>query len=205
MTSFAALSNIKSNKHFRSTFILLAASTLFACNQADIDAADTANSAETSAVQTTAAQTQQPTTTTQKSSPERLKNISATVYKDINCGCCEEWMDHAHDNGMTTTAEHPSELYALKESYGVAPELQSCHTTVTTDGYVFEGHVPAKYVAQFLENPPKQALGLAVPGMPVGSPGMEYQGQFIPYQIVQMNKDGSYQVYADIDTINQQS
>ena len=56
-------------------------------------------------------------------------------------------------------------------------------TVVTTDGYVFEGHVPAKYMAQFLENPPVQAMGLAVPGMPVGSPGMEYQTNSCPIRL----------------------
>ena len=82
--------------------------------------------------------------------------------------------------------------------------MRSCHTVVTTDGYVFEDHVPAKYMAQFLENPPVQALGLAVPGMPVGSPGMEYQNKFMPYQVMQLNKDGTTQVYADIESVEQQ-
>ena len=78
--------------------------------------------------------------------------------------------------------------------------MRSCHTAVTTDGFVFEGHVPAKYMAKFLENPPKGAIGLAVPGMPMGSPGMEYQNKFMPYQVMQLNKDGSTAVYADIDS-----
>ncbi len=82
--------------------------------------------------------------------------------------------------------------------------MQSCHTAVTTDGYVFEGHVPAKHMAQFLKNPPSDAIGLAVPGMPVGSPGMEYQNQFMPYQIMQINKDGTTSVYADVESPQQQ-
>ena len=92
----------------------------------------------------------------------------------------------------------------FKDRYGVPDNMRSCHTAVTTDGYVFEGHVPAKYVEQFLANPPVQALGLAVPGMPMGSPGMEYQNQFDPYQIMQINKDGSSEVYMDIQTAEQQ-
>ena len=92
----------------------------------------------------------------------------------------------------------------LKDQAGVANEMRSCHTFVTSNDYVFEGHVPAKYMAQFLENPPVQTMGLAVPGMPVGSPGMEYQDKFESYQIMQLNKDGTTEVYADIDSIEKQ-
>ena len=92
----------------------------------------------------------------------------------------------------------------FKDRYGVPTEMRSCHTAVTTDGYVLEGHIPAKYMAEFLENPPAQAIGLAVPGMPVGSPGMEYQNKFKPYQIMQLDKDGTTQVYADIKSTTQQ-
>ncbi|MFP3354667.1 DUF411 domain-containing protein, partial [Pseudoalteromonas sp. SIMBA_153] len=83
----------------------------------------------------------------------------------------------------------------FKERYSVPQQMRSCHTTVTTDGYVFEGHVPAKYMAQFLKNPPSDAIGLAVPSMPVGSPGMEYQDKFMPYKVMQLNKDGSTAIY----------
>ena len=82
--------------------------------------------------------------------------------------------------------------------------MRTCHTAVTADGYVFEGHVPAKYMAQFLASPPAQAIGLAVPGMPVGSPGMEQQDKVMPYQVMQMNKDGTTEVYADITSAQQQ-
>ena len=186
-----------SYKLLRSTLLLLTASTLFACGQADnIDAA---NGSDTSSIQN-----ESTTMMAAKSNPELLKNVSATVYKDANCGCCKEWISHAEDNGLSATANDVADIMLFKERYGVPNNMQSCHTTVTDDGYVFEGHVPAKYVAQFLENPPTQALGLAVPGMPMGSPGMEYQGQFEPYQIMQINKDGSSEVYASIDSPQQQ-
>jgi hypothetical protein len=135
---------------------------------------------------------------------ELLKNVSATVYKDANCGCCKEWVGHAEDNGLSATTQHPKDLSLFKERYGVPNEMRACHTTVTTDGYVFEGHVPAKHMAQFLANPPVQAIGLAVPGMPVGSPGMEYQGKFMPYKVMQLNNDGSTQVYVAIESPEQQ-
>ena len=144
------------------------------------------------------------TAQTQASQTGILKNVSATVYKDANCGCCKEWIGHAQTHGLSSTVEHPADLSLIKDRHSVPNDLRSCHTVVTTDGYVFEGHVPAKYVAEFLQNPPGQAIGLAVPGMPVGSPGMEYQDQFMPYQIMQINKDGTNQVYAEVESMAQQ-
>ena len=133
-----------------------------------------------------------------------LKNVSATVYKDANCGCCKEWVGYAKDNGLSATAQDVADVSLFKDRYGVPQQMRSCHTTVTTDGFVFEGHVPAKHMAQFLANPPIQAIGLAVPSMPVGSPGMEYQDKFMPYKVMQLNKDGTTEVYAAIDSPQQQ-
>ena len=133
-----------------------------------------------------------------------LKNVSATVYKDANCGCCKEWVGYAKDNGLSATAQDVADVSLFKDRYGVPQQMRSCHTTVTTDGFVFEGHVPAKHMAQFLENPPISAIGLAVPSMPVGSPGMEYQDKFMPYKVMQLNKDGTTEVYAAIDSPQQQ-
>ena len=201
------MSNSQPSKLLRSTLILFAASSLFACGQANTSAAD-ASSAPIKKSATANVIESQPTSaavmTTPVSNPELLKNISATVYKDVNCGCCKDWISHAEDNGLGATAHDVADVALFKERYGVPNEMRSCHTAVTTDGYVFEGHVPAKYMAQFLENPPAQAIGLAVPGMPVGSPGMEYQNKFAPYQVMQLNKDGTTQVYADIESPQQQ-
>lgn len=198
----------KPHKLLYSTMILIGASTLFACSQADDNVSNTSNIQNerdivtSNTAKTYAADNFVMATTT--SNPELLKNVSATVYKDANCGCCKEWISHAEDHGMNATGEDVADLLMFKERYGVPYNMQSCHTTVTTDGYVFEGHVPAKYVAQFLENPPAKASGLAVPGMPMGSPGMEYQNQFDPYQIMQLNKDGTTEVYANIESVQQQ-
>lgn len=199
------------SKGLRSTLVLLAASSLFACSQPSSGVSD---------ANTTSVTTENATAITLKedepnaksahmmtrsvSKPDLLKNVSATVYKDANCGCCKEWISHAEDNGLSATAQDVADLAVFKERYSVPNEMRSCHTVVTTDGYVFEGHVPAKYMAQFLENPPVQAMGLAVPGMPIGSPGMEYQNKFMPYQVMQLNKDGTTQVYADIESVEQQ-
>ena len=207
MMPFATKSTLKPDSHspklIRGSAILLTAAILSACGQSDINAASgstsNANTAETNSLQV-----KQTMTNTQIINPDLLKNVSATVYKDANCGCCKEWIGHAEDNGLNATANDVADLALFKDRYGVPTDMRSCHTAVTTDGYVFEGHVPAKYVAEFLANPPSDAIGLAVPGMPVGSPGMEYQNQFMPYQVMQMNKDGTSQVYAEVESAEQQ-
>ncbi|MBP2280232.1 hypothetical protein H4W00_001045 [Psychrobacter sp. PL19] len=213
MTVFARESSFKSNRQshklLRGMLVLLAASSLFACSQPDSDttAASTAVTEPSAAITSDASASPAeyaPVMAAATGNPQLLKNVSATVYKDPNCGCCKDWIDHAQSNGLSATTEHPKDLSLFKDRYQVPNEMRACHTTVTTDGYVFEGHVPAKYMAQFLENPPVQALGLAVPGMPVGSPGMEYENKFMPYQVMQLNKDGTSQVYADIESTQQQ-
>jgi len=183
--------------------------TLMACSQSNTSASDSETaSPQEAVVAMQAVQAQEaevaPIMTPATTQSTLLKNVSATVYKDPNCGCCKEWVGHAEDNGLSATTQHPEDLSLFKDRYAVPQQMRSCHTTVTTDGYVFEGHVPAKYMAKFLEKPPVEAIGLAVPGMPVGSPGMEYQGKFMPYQVMQINKDGTTEVYADIDSVQQQ-
>lgn len=129
------------------------------------------------------------------------QNSGATpldVYKDPTCGCCANWIDQMTERNFQSTIHHPRNLAAIKLEHGFVPELQSCHTAVTAEGYAFEGHVPPKLVRQFLDNPPANAKGLTVPGMPVGSPGMEMGGRFQAYDVIQLNKDGSTQVYARI-------
>ena len=120
------------------------------------------------------------------------------VYKDPTCGCCANWIDQMTERNFQSTIHHPRNLNAIKLEQGFVPQLQSCHTAVTAEGYAFEGHVPPRLVRQFLDNPPANAKGLTVPGMPVGSPGMEMGGRFQPYDVIQLNRDGSTQVYARI-------
>ena len=213
MTPLRLKSTLMFNRHLpkalRGTLVLLAITSLFACNQPNNNASDASSVSTENSTAVTLKEVEpnaesEPMMTTSVSNSELLENVSATVYKDANCGCCKAWIDHAQSNGLSATAEHPKDLSSLKDRYRVPTEMRSCHTVVTTDDYVFEGHVPAKYMAQFLENPPVQAMGLAVPGMPVGSPGMEYQNKFMPYQVMQLNKDGTTQVYADIESAEQQ-
>lgn len=194
----------KQHKLFGALILLTVTSSLFACSETNTTAATTATVETATDSQNSKVQTPKTVTPSASSNSDALRNVSATVYKDANCGCCKEWISHAEDNGLSATAQDVADLAVFKERYSVPNEMRSCHTVVTTDGYVFEGHVPAKYMAQFLENPPVQAMGLAVPGMPIGSPGMEYQNKFMPYQVMQLNKDGTTQVYADIESVEQQ-
>jgi len=93
------------------------------------------------------------------------------VHKDPDCGCCAGWVRHLEAAGFTVTVEETADLEPLKKRLGVPDDLTACHTA-EVDGYVLEGHVPAAAVRRLLERRPT-ATGLAVPGMPAGSPGME--------------------------------
>ncbi len=120
------------------------------------------------------------------------------VYKSPDCGCCVKWIEHMEQQGVLAQALHPVNMAAVKQHYGIKPAYRSCHTAVSEQGYVFEGHVPARLVQQFLAAPPAGAIGLTVPGMPVGSPGMEMGTRFDPYQVLLLKQDGSAEVYATI-------
>jgi hypothetical protein len=123
-----------------------------------------------------------------------------TVLKSPTCGCCVKWMDHLHDHGFATSVDEPDNLAERKTQLGIAPQYRSCHTGISAQGYVFEGHVPSKFIHEFLASPPEGAIGLSVPGMPVGSPGMEMGERFMQYQVLVLNEDGSSEVYAQVNT-----
>ena len=117
------------------------------------------------------------------------------MYRDPNCGCCEHWADHVREDLQTEVAETTTDDIAqVKVTNGVPQELWSCHTMVV-DGYVIEGHVPAADIARLLEERPAGVRGLAVPGMPVGSPGMEMGDRTQPYQVIAFG-DAGYSVFA---------
>lgn len=133
-----------------------------------------------------------------QASAQSLDDITLNVYKEVTCGCCVGWITHMDGNGFASTVHHPKNIASVKEELGVLPKWQSCHTAVSKEGFVFEGHVPSRYIAQFLGAPPADALGLAAPGMPMGSPGMEMGDRFMAYDVILMMKDGSSKVYASI-------
>ncbi len=122
------------------------------------------------------------------------------VLKDPSCGCCTGWVDHVSDRGFAAQISHPADLNGEKLKLGIKPEYQSCHTAVSEQGYVFEGHIPANIIQRFMAEMPTDAIGLAVPGMPMGSPGMEIGDQFHPYDVLVLKTDGSSSVYAHVAT-----
>ncbi|MCK9469025.1 MAG: DUF411 domain-containing protein [Porticoccaceae bacterium] len=128
-----------------------------------------------------------------------------TVHKSPTCGCCVAWLDQLSDQGYEFTLSHPTDLNTLKANYGIAPAYQSCHTAVSEQEYVFEGHIPGALIKRFLEEPPPGAIGLAVPGMPLGSPGMEVEDRFSPYQVLLLMEDGSSEVYAAVGSREEQA
>jgi len=116
------------------------------------------------------------------------------VYKSPTCGCCSAWIEHMVQAGFDTLARDVEQetLWSMKARAGVTPDLGSCHTAFV-DGYFIEGHVPASDVERLLATRPA-ALGLAVPGMPIGSPGMEMGNQRDAFDTLLVLQDGTTEV-----------
>lgn len=116
------------------------------------------------------------------------------VYKSPTCGCCGEWVRHLQANAFEARAHDVADPGEYRRRYGVPEALASCHTAFVR-GYAIEGHVPAREIRRLLAERPK-AQGLAVPGMVVGSPGMEQGGKREPYEVLLFQRDGRYVAYA---------
>lgn len=116
------------------------------------------------------------------------------VYKDPSCGCCGQWVAHLRAAGFAVEVHDAEDIVRIKADAGVPDNLQSCHTAMI-DGYVIEGHVPAADIRRLLSERPA-AKGLAVPGMPVGSPGMEQGAARELYNVVLWQNDGSGTIFA---------
>lgn len=117
------------------------------------------------------------------------------VYKSATCGCCNGWVEHLQANGFMVRATNREDLDDLKAKHGIPRAVQSCHMALV-NGYVLEGHVPAADVQRLLKERPA-IVGIAVPGMPVGSPGMEVPGQKAePFDVVAFDKQGQTRVFA---------
>lgn len=119
-----------------------------------------------------------------------------TVYRSPTCGCCGVWLKHAQKHGFKVKDVKTEEMETLKQKYNVPPELASCHTTIV-DGYVMEGHIPVDDIKRFLTEKPENFTGLAVPGMPLGSPGMEAGDMKQPFQVLAFNKEGKVEVFQE--------
>ena len=122
---------------------------------------------------------------------------SLTVYQDPNCGCCDGWVEHMREAGFEVNAIKTTQMARVKQQFNVPVALSSCHTGVVHgSGQIVEGHVPAREIHRLLKERPK-ALGLAVPGMPMGSPGMEMGDHRDAYQVIGLRKTGAEQVVAE--------
>jgi len=120
-------------------------------------------------------------------------NPRVEVFKSASCGCCGGWVEHMRKNGFEVTTHDVADVPAERKKLGMPERLGSCHSA-KVNGYVLEGHVPAADVRRLLKEKPK-ALGLAVPSMPPGSPGMEGPTP-VPYDTLLVGRDGSTRVYA---------
>ncbi|MNR71300.1 hypothetical protein D3C71_19150 [compost metagenome] len=115
------------------------------------------------------------------------------VFKNPYCGCCEFWVDHLKSAGFAVKVTLVDDSSAVRKRYGIPDKLASCHTGVVA-GYALEGHVPAADIKKLLAAKPA-AAGLAVPGMPMGSPGMEAGGRKDPYDVLLVDKAGGSSVF----------
>ena len=117
-----------------------------------------------------------------------------TVFKDPNCGCCKSWVEHLRKHGYDVATRDTTDVTPTKRTARVPEQLYSCHTAFV-NGYVIEGHVPAADIDRLLKDKPRIA-GIAVAGMPAGSPGMEMGGRVDHYDVMAFNRDGSTRVFA---------
>ncbi|MBF6647167.1 DUF411 domain-containing protein [Methylobacter sp. BlB1] len=124
---------------------------------------------------------------------ESAKPVDIVVYRSPTCSCCGKWLEHLKQNNFNVKDIVTDEVQAIKGKYGVPNEMASCHTALV-NGYVIEGHVPANDINALLKTKPK-VVGIAVPGMPAGTPGMEMGGRKDPYQVVSFDSEKHYQVF----------
>lgn len=140
--------------------------------------------------------TAKPTQSEKAKSPALAKSAALLVYCDPECGCCEAWTEIASEAGYEVTVENRADMAAVKARYGVPPDLASCHTAIVA-GYAIEGHVPMQHVARLLRDRPPDIKGIAVPGMPRGSPGMEMpDGSRDDFEVMAFDRDGRVSVFS---------
>lgn len=120
-------------------------------------------------------------------------NKNVTVYRSPSCGCCGVWIEHMQKHGFQITDIKTDDMDAIKARYSVSTELASCHASII-DGYVIEGHIPADDIKRFLKEKPP-VIGLTVPGMPIGTPGMESGKIKQPFAVLAFNNQGETTVF----------
>lgn len=134
-------------------------------------------------------------TTDRPNAPAAPDDNALLVYRDPECGCCEAWADIARGAGYAVTVENRSDMAAVKARFGVPQDLASCHTAIVA-GYAIEGHVPMAQIARLLRDKPRGIVGIAVPGMPRGSPGMEMpDGSKDAFDVLAFDRAGEISVF----------
>lgn len=121
------------------------------------------------------------------------KPVDIVVYRSPTCNCCGKWLEHLKKNNFNVKDIVTDDVEAIKHKYGVSEAMASCHTAIL-DGYVVEGHVPANDIMTLLKTRPNVA-GIAVPGMPSGTPGMEMGGRKDPYDVISFDRENHHQVF----------
>lgn len=130
-----------------------------------------------------------------KATPELAEPLKITVYRSPDCSCCGRWLEHMKKQGFEVTDIKTDQMSAIKKRYGVPPELVSCHTAIIND-YVIEGHVPAGDIKKLIQQH-SPVVGLAVPGMVQGSPGMEMGNQKKPFSVISFDKAGKTETFSE--------
>jgi hypothetical protein len=126
-------------------------------------------------------------------SKQAEESVDIVVHRSPTCSCCGKWVEHLKQNNFSVKDIVSDDVQAIKNKYGVTQELASCHTAIVK-GYVIEGHVPANDIRTLLKNKP-DVVGITVPGMPSGTPGMEMGGRKDAYQVISFDKKNQSQVF----------
>lgn len=121
------------------------------------------------------------------------KPVDIVVYRSPTCDCCGKWLEHLKKNNFNVKDIVTEDVQAIKNKYGVSEAMASCHTAIV-DGYVIEGHVPANDIMKLLKTKPK-IVGIAVPGMPSGTPGMEMGDRKDAYNVMSFDKKNHYEIF----------
>ena len=132
----------------------------------------------------------------EETEPDYLGTTEMTVYRSPSCGCCGVWVEHAQKHGFKIKDLKTEDMEAIKQQYNVPAGLASCHTAII-NGYIMEGHIPADDIKRFLAEKPDDLVGLAVPGMPIGTPGMEARDIKQPFQVLAFNDKGEVEVFKE--------
>ena len=125
------------------------------------------------------------------------KPVDIVVYRSPTCECCGRWLEHLKKNNFNVKEIVTDNVQAIKDKYGVSEAMASCHTAIV-DGYVIEGHVPANDIMKLLKTKPK-IVGIAVPGMPSGTPGMEMGDRKDAYNVMSFDKENHYAVFSSYE------